>query len=105
MNLSNYFFDNLKPDMEETIKNAIIHGTNNIFIMGPGGTGKSYLIKSIVEEYPDLNCAVTATTGVAAVNIGGVTLHRFFGVGLATEPELELAELVRTKRKDAVKNI
>ncbi|KAL1447888.1 hypothetical protein WDU94_006568 [Cyamophila willieti] len=49
------------------------------FISGVGGTGKSYLIKTI-KTYVKCNLgkdvAVTAPTGVAAHNIGGLTIHR-----------------------------
>ena len=53
-----------------------------LFISGPGGTGKSHLIK-IVREYimrvstPNkVSCMVAAPTGVAAFNIHGITLHK-----------------------------
>ena len=55
-----------------------------LFVTGPGGTGKSFLI-SIIYEYllrSALHNAVsvikTAPTGVAAHNIKGVTLHKAF---------------------------
>ena len=56
----------------------------NIFLTGPGGTGKSYLLKRLVRELsmkPAFDCiAVTATTGVAALNIEGTTLHAWGGL-------------------------
>lgn len=51
------------------------------FVTGPGGTGKSEIIKLITKYAP--NVAITASTGIAAMNIGGTTLHRFAGLGLA----------------------
>ncbi|KIP08549.1 hypothetical protein PHLGIDRAFT_43768, partial [Phlebiopsis gigantea 11061_1 CR5-6] len=38
----------------------------------------------------DVRLAVTASTGIAAVNIGGSTLHSFAGVGLGKEDKEEL---------------
>ena len=55
-----------------------------MFISGVGGTGKSFLIKTIRallseiwhDKTESLLCAVTAPTGLAAFNVGGVTIHR-----------------------------
>lgn len=56
----------------------------NIAIIGPGGTGKSKLIKTF-EKHTKTNTnkkiAVCATTGIAAYNINGVTIHSFMGIG------------------------
>jgi GTPase SAR1 family protein len=47
-----------------------------LFLTGQGGCGKSYLIKKIVEkESARGGCFVTASTGIAAVNISGTTIH------------------------------
>jgi len=64
----------------------------NVFITGSAGTGKSYLLKYLVEELKQqknhLNepkrVGICAPTGVAAVIVGGSTLHSFFGIGLGT---------------------
>lgn len=57
----------------------------NTFVTGAAGTGKSYLLKVLVQEFrkifPPEKVAVTAMTGVAAVNIDGITLHKFAGMG------------------------
>jgi len=45
-----------------------------LIIIGEGGTGKSYLINAVHTLLCD-KCAVTATTGKAAFNINGVTVH------------------------------
>ena len=55
-----------------------------MFVSGVGGTDKSFLIetiKSLVGHlWPtdDLTCAVAAPTGLAAFNVGGITIHRLF---------------------------
>jgi ATP-dependent exoDNAse (exonuclease V) alpha subunit len=52
------------------------------FITGKAGTGKSYLLSQIVQSMEDVDLAVVAPTGVAALNVNGETIHSFFGIGL-----------------------
>ena len=72
---------------QQNIFNKYIAG-ENIFITGPGGTGKTHLIKSIVAHAIENNKAykVCALTGCAAILLecGASTLHGFAGIGLAT---------------------
>jgi cytidylate kinase len=49
----------------------------NIFLTGKAGTGKTTFLHQIKEE-SSKRMAVTAPTGVAAINAGGMTLHSFF---------------------------
>jgi len=60
-------------------------GGKSLAIVGPGGTGKSVLISRLVKELrrQGKRVAVTASTGIAAVNVGGITLHSFLGTGIA----------------------
>jgi ATP-dependent DNA helicase PIF1 len=46
-----------------------------IFVTGKAGTGKSTVLRWIRGKYP---CIVLAPTGLAAVNVGGQTIHSFF---------------------------
>lgn len=48
-----------------------------IYITGNAGTGKSTLLQYIIENIDD-EPIILAPTGVAAVNVGGVTIHSFF---------------------------
>jgi len=65
--------------------NKYVEG-NNIFITGPGGTGKTALIQKIYESAKSQfkNIQVTALTGCAAIllNCNAKTLHSWAGVGL-----------------------
>jgi len=49
-----------------------------VFITGSAGTGKSTLLK-LFRDSSDINMVCLAPTGVAALNIGGQTIHSFFG--------------------------
>ena len=59
----------------------------NLFITGPGGTGKSFLIKSIVKDMDTVGrpYSVCALTGCAAVllNCCAKTIHSWAGIGIA----------------------
>ena len=60
----------------------------NIFLTGPGGTGKTYLIKEIHEiaKKTDKNIQICAMTGCASVLLNcenTKTLHSWSGIGLA----------------------
>lgn len=71
------------------------------------GTGKSVLLREIIQGLrrkfsPQADVvAVTASTGIAACNIGGSTIHSFAGIGLGVETAEELAKKVRKNRKAA----
>lgn len=53
--------------------------TDSLFITGKAGTGKTTFLKYIV-EHTHKNIVVAASTGIAAINAGGVTLHRLFNI-------------------------
>lgn len=78
----------------------------NAFVTGAAGTGKSYVLKYLVQEMHTrgIRYGIAAPTGVAAVNVGGSTLHSFFGIGLGTGNIPGLIKKVK-KNKEAVKRI
>lgn len=53
-------------------------GAGNLFVTGRAGTGKSTLLKSLRDAAGD-KMVVLAPTGLAAINVGGQTIHSFFG--------------------------
>ena len=67
----------LTDEMKEAID--LVKSGKNVFITGRAGTGKSTLLAAMAHEFLNQNVAFVAPTGVAAVNIGGSTIHRFFG--------------------------
>ena len=52
----------------------------SLFFTGGAGTGKTFLLKQIIKALPSEGTFVTASTGVAASHIGGITLNAFAGI-------------------------
>jgi ATP-dependent DNA helicase PIF1 len=77
---------------------------NNILLTGPGGSGKTALIKKMVEtgKINGKNVQVCALTGCAAVllNCQAKTIHSWAGIGLANGPDdLIIKRVVSNKKK------
>lgn len=90
---------------QEHVKKLVVEKGQSVFFTGPAGTGKSVLMRSIIaalkKKYardPE-KVAVTASTGLAACNIGGMTLHSFAGIGLGKEDAQTLVKKVRRNPK------
>jgi hypothetical protein len=66
------------PNPELRLAEEFVQHTDcHIFLTGKAGTGKTTFLHAIQEKTPK-RMVVTAPTGVAAINAGGVTLHSFF---------------------------
>lgn len=66
----------------EAIK--LMHSGANIFLTGEPGAGKTYTLNKFIEEAKDRhkNIAITASTGIAASHINGVTIHSWSALGI-----------------------
>lgn len=76
---------------------TILQG-HNVFITGSAGTGKSYLLSFLKEALKYKNFHITATTGIASVNIGGITLHSWAGIGIEDVPVEKIAQKILTAK-------
>jgi ATP-dependent DNA helicase PIF1 len=95
-------------DEQRGVVEAVVERGKSIFFTGSAGTGKSVLMREIIKKLrikykrePD-RIAVTASTGLAACNIEGVTLHSFAGIGLGKEPVPELVKKVSNCKRTHV---
>jgi len=110
---------------QERVLRLVAKG-KSVFFMGPAGTstnflatkpsdvrqllgtGKSLLLRRIIWHLGKIfgretDLGITATTGVAALHIGGSTLHSFAGIGLGKEPVKVLAEKIMRTRKFSIR--
>lgn len=82
----------LSPEQRDILEK--VKDGRNVFFTGSAGTGKSVLLREIIrsfcEVFPREQLAITASTGIASVNIGGTTLHSWAGIGLGKEPAEKL---------------
>ncbi|KAF5099035.1 hypothetical protein D0Z00_001795 [Geotrichum galactomycetum] len=91
---------------QRKILSMVVDERRNIFFTGAAGTGKSVLLRRIILELRKKHkklgpqvVSVTASTGLAACNIGGMTLHSFAGIGLGEETVSQLVDKIRRNRK------
>ncbi|MCG6860028.1 MAG: AAA family ATPase, partial [Chromatiaceae bacterium] len=72
---------NPNPELQ-LAKDFVRYTSHNIFLTGKAGTGKTTFLHDLKKDSPK-RMIVTAPTGVAAINAGGVTLHSFFQLPFA----------------------
>ena len=74
---------------QQSALNAMMAGHND-FLTGEAGTGKSTVLREFRRQC-NRACAVLAPTGVAAINVGGSTIHSFFMLkpGLLSEDTID----------------
>ena len=92
-------------DEQRSVLNLVVEQQKSVFFTGSAGTGKSVLLRETIKVLRDKyrrepdRVAVTASTGLAACNVGGVTLHSFAGIGLGKEPVPELVKKIKKNQK------
>lgn len=108
---------------QRKVLHMVVTEGKSVFFTGAAGTGKSVLLRHIIRQLQlkydpfrqsnkildiikagggggqKVSVAVTASTGLAACNIGGVTLHSFAGIGLGKEPVETLVKKIRRNKR------
>lgn len=56
----------------------------NVFLTGPAGSGKTFVLNEYIKSLKErgVKIAVTASTGIAATHLKGVTIHSWSGIGI-----------------------
>ncbi|MBK9324185.1 MAG: AAA family ATPase [Bdellovibrionaceae bacterium] len=70
----------LSPEQQYALE--LLNSGENVFLTGGAGSGKSYLIRHFMQQLDSKQTPVLASTGAAAVLLGGRTFHSFFGLGI-----------------------
>lgn len=92
-------------DEQRSVLDLVAEHKKSVFFTGSAGTGKSVLLRETIKVLRDKHrperdrVAVTASTGLAACNVGGVTLHSFAGIGLGKEAVPELVKKIKRNAK------
>lgn len=89
-NLNSPDLSTLSDEQTQVIK--AFEAGKNIFVTGGAGSGKSYILNFLKRNYGQFGLEITASTGIAAVNIGGSTIHAWSGIGLANLPIDQIVE-------------
>ena len=78
---------------------ALLRAGHSIFLTGEAGAGKTHTINEYVRFLREhkIAYAVTASTGIAATHISGMTIHSWSGIGTARElSEAEIKNIAKT---------
>lgn len=70
----------LSNEQEKALE--LLQSGENVFLTGGAGSGKSFLIKHFMKGLDPKETPILASTGAAAVLLGGRTFHSFFGLGI-----------------------
>jgi len=70
---------------EETLN--ILKIGKNVFLTGEPGSGKTHTVNRYISwlKEHDIEPAITASTGIAATHIGGMTVHSWSGIGISNQ--------------------
>jgi len=89
-----------EPDLtaeQLAVVEAVASGVGHVFVTGRAGTGKSTLLRHLVDS-TEKNLAVCAPTGVAALHVGGQTIHSLFGLPIGVIADHPLRQSEELKR-------
>lgn len=85
---------------KQAVAKELVEAGKSIFLTGEGGVGKSVTIRAILGE----SSLLAAPTSIAAINIGGQTLHSLFSLPLGMVVQSDYMKPISKKMKDIFKS-
>ena len=96
------------PAMTQKEALDILKTGRNVFLTGAAGSGKTYVLRQYIEYLKELgaDAGITASTGIAATHMGGVTIHSWSGIGIKDSlSKSDIAEIAEKKHiRSKIKN-
>lgn len=83
-NKMRYTKQNILMKDKQTMALNLLNKGENLFLTGPGGVGKTAVLKAFASQTTK-KLAITSTTGTSALLLNGTTVHSFLGIGLGKE--------------------
>jgi len=85
--------------MKQTTALSIMKAGKNVFLTGSAGAGKTYTLNQYIRylKARKIPVAVTASTGIAATHLNGITIHAWAGFGV--KKNLNNQDLVAMKER------
>ncbi len=70
--------------MNQTKALAVLKSGKNVFLTGSAGAGKTYVLNQYIQYLKEhkVPVAITASTGIAATHMNGMTIHAWSGIGV-----------------------
>lgn len=78
---------------------SILKTGANVFLTGEPGSGKTHTVNAYIAwlRSHGIEPSITASTGIAATHVGGMTLHAWSGIGIADHMTPELLDSISNK--------
>lgn len=92
--------EDTKLQEDERVIWKALNESRHVLVSGKAGSGKSHLLKRFVShlDTQKVKFQLCAPTAIAANNIGGQTIHKLLGLGLAEESSEKLLKLVKSNK-------
>lgn len=93
-----YFHDRILFMTQQEALNILKAG-RNVFLTGAAGSGKTYVLNQYIQYLKErgVPVAVTASTGIAATHLGGMTIHSWSGMGIKDDLSEHDIDILRQK--------
>jgi ATP-dependent DNA helicase PIF1 len=78
---------------------SILQTGANVFLTGEPGAGKTHTVNAYVSwlRARGIEPSITASTGIAATHVGGMTIHAWSGIGISDRMTPELLDAITSK--------